>query len=737
MATASLSLTKAGFALDAALSGFVKRELSPTPGRRDWATRAAITACITLLIGETCRSQNLFIGLFIPLLLPRDTPQQTWAGAKGTMIIAWSACAFAIVLTLLTADLPWLRVTALAFGVFVCVLLSRGLHQPPIAALGSVTVSLVLIRMDSVNSAEAAITTGLWLALMMSTGCLVATAVDTLYPHPSPQKRITTAIVDRLQGAAAVLKRSGGAELSREEQQRAGALGKLALAGTGSLRQLLPVLSTQPSVDRNYVLRLSAVLNGMDLLSDQAIQLFSHDTTHFSEEQRGLVDRVAHNCLALACNVERNVTTPPRDDKDLDSAPSPAGRQGPGQLIADMRAQVGDLWTLWTSDVTASKDSEEPSAKKPAKAPRKSGPFVTTDDIRFAIKVMLACMICYLIYNGVAWQGISTALLTCYFTAETTIGGTFRKFALRIAGVLIGGLLFGIVGVALITSHMDNIVEFTLYVAVVFFTAGWITKGSPRISYAGSQIAMSYGLATLMTPVITTGIVEPRDRLVGVLLGTIVMWYVFTRLWPVDTLPSQKQAVAGLIRTASDLALLAVDDSPRPARSAKVRKLRESVNKTIKQAEDQADLSEYEPKEGEAVKCALSKCLEITRNLLTLEMAHVELSIQLTHETTPSEASDKQDAQQTSDYLCLLAKQIAEGPKLETEQLREKEHQFEAVTADRLHNSDDPEQDESPTQQAFVNASTHIRERRSGLLEKLSQTVEDVTLYSLRPQPES
>ena len=736
MATASQSLSKPAFDLDATLSGFVKRELSPTPGRRDWATRASITACITLLIGETCRSENLFIGLFIPLLLPRDTPQQTWAGAKGTMIIAWSACAFAIVLTLLTADLPWLRVTALAFGVFVCVLLSRGLHQPPIAALGSVTVSLVLIRMDSVNSAEAAITTGLWLALMMSTGCLVATAVDFLYPHPSPRQRITTAIVVRLQGVAAVLKRSGGAELSREEQQSVGALGKLALAGTGGLRQLLPVLSTQPSIDRNYVLRLSAVLNGMDLLSDQAIQLSSQDTTRFNEEQKGLVDQVAQSCLALACNVERNVITARGDDKGLDSAPNPVGGRGPGQLIADMGSQVSDLWTLWTSDLTASKDVEQPAAKKPSQAPPKSGPFVTTDDIRFAIKVMLACMICYLIYNGVAWQGISTALLTCYFTAESTIGGTFRKFAQRIVGVLIGGLLFGIVGVALITSHMDNIVEFMLYVAVVFFISGWITKGSPRISYAGSQIAMSYGLATLMTPVITTGIVEPRNRLVGVLLGTIVMWYVFTRLWPVDTLPSQKRAVASLVGTASDLALLAVDDSPKEAKSPKFQKLREAINKTIKQAEDQADLSEYESNDEKGVQAALRKCLDGTRNLLTLEMAHVELTIRSAHETSTSEASDKEAAQKVADYLCLLAKQIVEGSKSDQRQSKEKQRQLEVTSADRLHGSDYPGHDQSRTHQAFVNASTHIRERRSGLLETLSQAVDDVTLYSPSPKPE-
>ena len=724
MATASQPLVRTSFDLDGALWGFVTRELGPTPGRLSFAARTAIAAAIMLLIGEACHSETLFVALFTPLLLPRETPQQTWAGTKGTIIIVWAACAGAIVLVLLTAELPWIRVSALAFGIFVCMILSRGLHQPALAALGPVTISEVLIRMDTVNSAESAITAGLWMALMMSVGCLVATAVDFLYPHPGPRQRITSGIVDRLEATAAVLKKSGGAALSAEEQQKLQALAKLSLAGTSSLRKLLPALSTQPSIDQDYMLRLSAVLNGIDFLSDQAVQLSNRDSTHALEEQKDFTDKLARSCLTLADHVQRNITTP----RENEEAFSFAGHHGSSQLIADIGFQLDTLWSLWSSDA-ASAAPANPIANQPDQAPPpQPHPFVTPDDIRFAVKVMLACMICYVIYNGVAWQGISTALVTCFFAADTTIGGTLRKLALRITGVLVGGLLFGIGGIVLITSHLDNVFEFMLYVAMVFFVAGWVSKGSPRVSYAGSQIAISYSFAALLTPAITSEIVQPRDRLVGVLLGTVVMWFVFTRLWPLDTLATQKEAVAGLLRTASKLALLTIDDSHPDTKSTKVRELREAINKGIAQAEDQADLADYESKTKQSAQSALRKCLASTQDLLMLEVAQAELSTRSQRDGNASEAFDKKNAQQAADYLCLMAQQIVEGSEPLLRQLSDKGQQLQASNGDASNDSDVAERDNSDPHQAFINANTHIYKRRNRILNDLFLAVEEVPL---------
>ncbi len=726
MATASQPLTKTPFELDAAVLGFFRREFAHTPGRINSAARAAVSASIMVLIGEASRSHELFVAVFVPLLIPRDTPQQTWAATKGIITIAWTACIVSIVLLLATIDLPGARVLALTAAIFVCMILSRGLHKPPIAALGPVIATLTLVQPDNIFNAEHAVTTGMWVALMMSSGCLVATAVDFLFPHPGPRQNITAGIVKHLQAAAAVLKKCSGADLSREEQQALQSQGTLALAGTGSLRKLLPALSTQLSVDTAYVQRLSAVLHGLDLLSDQAVQLSSQGASYFSEEQKESAGELSQGTMALAEAIQHSSTASRDRNQALDSSGDAIGDRGPGQLLADMGLQLQDLWGVWCSQITPSNHATDTANAKPAEASPKPGPFVTPDDFRFAIKVTLASMICYLVYNGVSWQGISTSVLTCFLTADSTIGGTFRKLTLRLSGVLVGGLLFGMGGIALVLSHMDNVVELLLYIAVVFFTAGWITKGSPKVSYAGSQIGISFGLVALFTSVIPDQIVEARDRLVGVLLGTIVMWFVFTRIWPIDTQAQQKHTIAGLIRKASELILLAVDDSSTEIRSAKATELRASINQGLTQAGDQADLSIYESKSKSAQQSALRKCLASTRNLLTLELAQVGLSIRSAHEADPRDPGRKAE-RTTAKSLCAIAERMEKG-ELPPGAQEEDEHADQSPQHRTVSDSGDTEHNTSEPHQAVVAANMHIRKRRRDLIEDLSQAVENVTL---------
>src|ERR1700738_2902286 len=69
--------------------------------------------------------------------------------------------------------------------------------------------------------------------------------------------------------------------------------------------------------------------------------------------------------------------------------------------------------------------------------------FVTPDHLLFALKGGLASSLCYVIYNAIAWPGISTAVTTCMLTALSTIGSSRQKQVLRITGAMFGGFLFG------------------------------------------------------------------------------------------------------------------------------------------------------------------------------------------------------------------------------------------------------------------------------------------------------
>ena len=67
------------------------------------------------------------------------------------------------------------------------------------------------------------------------------------------------------------------------------------------------------------------------------------------------------------------------------------------------------------------------------------GALPNPEHLRFALKGCLAASSCYIIYNAIAWPGISTAVTTCLLTALSTIGSSRQKQFLRITGAIVGG----------------------------------------------------------------------------------------------------------------------------------------------------------------------------------------------------------------------------------------------------------------------------------------------------------
>ena len=65
--------------------------------------------------------------------------------------------------------------------------------------------------------------------------------------------------------------------------------------------------------------------------------------------------------------------------------------------------------------------------------------------------------------------------------------------------------------------------------------AGYVSAGSPRISYAGFQIAFAFFLCVIQGPSPAFDISIARDRVIGILLGDLVVALVFTNLWPVTS----------------------------------------------------------------------------------------------------------------------------------------------------------------------------------------------------------
>jgi len=147
------------------------------------------------------------------------------------------------------------------------------------------------------------------------------------------------------------------------------------------------------------------------------------------------------------------------------------------------------------------------------------------------VKGCLTAGLCYIIYNGLDWPGISTAVTTCFLTALSSVGSSRQKQVLRISGALVGGFVIGMGSQIFILPYVDSIAGFTILFVLVTAFASWFMTSSPRLSYFGVQIAVAFYLIHLNSFAIEPSLSIARDRVVGILLGLIMMWLVFDQLW--------------------------------------------------------------------------------------------------------------------------------------------------------------------------------------------------------------
>src|SRR5262249_21773957 len=127
---------------------------------------------------------------------------------------------------------------------------------------------------------------------------------------------------------------------------------------------------------------------------------------------------------------------------------------------------------------------------------------------------------------------------------------TVEKLSLRILGCIVGGAA----GIAAIVYVLPALTSIGALLAVVFVGAlasAWVAARSPRISYAGFQIAFAFFLCVIQGPSPEFDVTIARDRVIGILLGNVVVYLLFTRTWPTSIAKSIDPAIAGVLRKLS------------------------------------------------------------------------------------------------------------------------------------------------------------------------------------------
>jgi len=101
---------------------------------------------------------------------------------------------------------------------------------------------------------------------------------------------------------------------------------------------------------------------------------------------------------------------------------------------------------------------------------------------------------------------------------------------------------------------MTDLGDLLLLLAPVTLLAAWVGSGSERIGYAGLQIGLAFYLVVLQGFGPTLDMEPAKDRIIGILLGNIVIFVIFTTIWPVSVADVVRTNVAKALEQLAKLA---------------------------------------------------------------------------------------------------------------------------------------------------------------------------------------
>jgi multidrug resistance protein MdtO len=561
---------------------WLRDELTPYPGRTLLVVRMVLAATLIMLIGTTFQIPYTWQGAIYALLVSRESPRATLKSAATICFVTGIGAAYIILsmkLAINILPLHFLWIIATLFFVFYGI---STLTNYLVAVALVNTISAGIPLWDRHLPAEANVEDTLWLCLAVLIAVAVTAGVELVFVRQPPGDEVVLLINDRLSAVENLL--------ACYAQDRAPDPGieqkiiQLEMLGTSLLRRTLRRSDYLPRYSTEMAALAALVGRLVDLAATLTQLSILPSASNQSRFQR-LASAVASISNSLT---RREVPTAVQFNADKESA-------APVPLLGEMERTV----TMMSEVLTGSRSVAEylPSPDDlPQSTLLSRDAFVNHDHLRFALKGCLAASSCYVMYNALAWPGISTAVTTCLLTALSTIGASHQKQILRIAGAIVGGFVLGMGSQMFILPYLDSITGFLFLFVLVTALSSWFLTSSPRLSYFGVQVALAFYLTTLQEFKIQTSLAVARDRVAGILLGLFMMWLVFDRLWGAPASIEMKRTFISNLRAMAHFIREPASNDPRIA-IARTLTLRETINANLDRARALADgiLFEFGP----------------------------------------------------------------------------------------------------------------------------------------------
>ncbi|EML2681020.1 FUSC family protein [Klebsiella michiganensis] len=507
---------------------FLTRELRDAPGRANYTLRLTLSCAVLIVLFMTLHIPFLAVALIVVFYVSQ--PNVLMIKLVSVVFVVTVSVALGGVLLIIkwTYDYPLIRLVASVILFFCAIYLMRVLGK---LGLAFFVVALAVIYAQTFPSmtsqSEILVRLLLWLWVAINTAILVTLLVNACFQQAFPGYQFKARLVVMLRQTARRLSQPDDGTPPPTVTEIAGQFNQLRSLYQQAARAT-PEIAASPQAWQSL---MAAALSCSHLTA-----LLQPGDDHPDARRR-----IASQLNALADNLPAAAEVQPL------IVPRDGANSAILQEIAEVLARLarGETIPLPQGEVE----------KAPLLLP---DAWSNPTYLHFALKTLLATLLCYVFYTAADWQGVHTIMLSCVIVAQPGLGATMQKTWLRIGGALLATLiaLLLIVFVQPWTDSLSGLLAMTL---PVFALAAWIAAGSERIAYAGIQIGFTFALAFLSWFGPLSNLTELRDRVIGILLGVLVSSIVHLYLWPDSEAPQLKARLAQLYRQLAQT-LAARDD---------------------------------------------------------------------------------------------------------------------------------------------------------------------------------
>jgi multidrug resistance protein MdtO len=562
------------------LREFLRAELAPYPGRIGTVARMVIAATLVMIICMTFRLSYAFQGATYVLIISRESPRATLQSAGTIILFTGIGTAYLLISVSVVINAPALHLVWIIWSLFLAFFALSTVRNYIAGVVLAVVISIGVPLWDRHVPAYTSVEDTLRLTLATLIGIVVTAAVELAFASGRPGDEIVRPIANRLAAVQDLLARY--AEDKTADQAAVDKITRYAMLGTSRLRPLL----RRSNYSRQYRLEMNSVTVLVGGLVDVAATLPELSVRPSSSNQKQLRDLAAALASIRSDLMNRRIPGPIHlspEDKPAFGVPLLPEMEKIVELIP--QAFAGTL------PIDEYRPGPEDTARLKLLVP---DAFANPEHIKFALKGCLAASLCYVFYSSINWPAISTSVVTCLLTALSTIGASRQKQFLRFTGASVGGFLLGMGSQIFVLPFIDSITGFTVLFILVTAVSSWFLTSSPRLSYFGVQLAFAFYLINLQEFAFQTSLLVARDRVIGVLLGLLMMWLTFDQLWSAPAAVEMKRTFISNLRL---LARLIREPLPGKEKAWDGYALRETINATFDNARGLADgvLFEFGP----------------------------------------------------------------------------------------------------------------------------------------------